>query len=122
MSQQAVNGAPRPGKVLTLDNMNPNVKRVEYAVRGPIVQRAMQIEKELREVKVAVRAERAKLGHGRGNRKASFCVTSASVAIIRKLGEVTRSCFVCLDRIDFNVTHHSLRRLFLVVRVKAKRQ
>lgn len=51
MSQQAVNGVPCRGKVLTLDSMNPNVKRVEYAVRGPIVQRAVQIEKELKEVK-----------------------------------------------------------------------
>lgn len=50
MSQQAMNGVPSRGKVLTLDNMNPNVKRVEYAVRGPIVQRAVQIEKELKEV------------------------------------------------------------------------
>uniref|UniRef100_A0A8C4HDD4 Alanine aminotransferase 1 n=1 Tax=Dicentrarchus labrax TaxID=13489 RepID=A0A8C4HDD4_DICLA len=49
MSQQTVNGVPSRGKVLTLDNMNPNVKRVEYAVRGPIVQRAVQIEKELKE-------------------------------------------------------------------------
>lgn len=48
--QQAVNGVSCRGKVLTLDSMNPNVKRVEYAVRGPIVQRAVQIEKELREV------------------------------------------------------------------------
>lgn len=37
------------GKVLTLDTMNPTVKKVEYAVRGPIVQRAVQIEKELKE-------------------------------------------------------------------------
>ncbi|KAG7488426.1 hypothetical protein MATL_G00033830 [Megalops atlanticus] len=36
------------GKVLTTDTMNPNVKKVEYAVRGPIVQRAVQIEKELK--------------------------------------------------------------------------
>lgn len=54
MSQQAVNGFPYRGRVLTLDNMNPNVRRVEYAVRGPIVQRAMQIEKELKEVKTSV--------------------------------------------------------------------
>ena len=40
----------RRGKVLTVDTMNANVKKVEYAVRGPIVQRAVQIEKELREV------------------------------------------------------------------------
>lgn len=47
----ALNGVSCPGKVLTLDNMNPNVRRVEYAVRGPLVQRAVQIEKELKEVK-----------------------------------------------------------------------
>uniref|UniRef100_A0AAR2KZH1 Alanine aminotransferase 1 n=1 Tax=Pygocentrus nattereri TaxID=42514 RepID=A0AAR2KZH1_PYGNA len=40
---------PRRGKVLTVDTMNANVKKVEYAVRGPIVQRAVQIEKELKE-------------------------------------------------------------------------
>lgn len=50
MAQQAVNGVLCRGRVLTLDNMNPNVKRVEYAVRGRIVQRAIQIEKELKEV------------------------------------------------------------------------
>ena len=53
MSQQAWNGLPHRGKVLTVDNMNPNVRRVEYAVRGPIVQRAMQIEKELKEVRTS---------------------------------------------------------------------
>lgn len=40
-----------PGeKVLTMDTMNPNVKKVEYAVRGPIVQRAAHIELELQKV------------------------------------------------------------------------
>lgn len=34
---------------VSLDNMNPNVKRMEYAVRGPLVIRAGQIERELRE-------------------------------------------------------------------------
>uniref|UniRef100_A0A8C6UYB5 alanine transaminase n=1 Tax=Neogobius melanostomus TaxID=47308 RepID=A0A8C6UYB5_9GOBI len=42
------NGISRP-KVLTLDTMNPTVKMVEYAVRGPIVQRAVELEKELSE-------------------------------------------------------------------------
>jgi len=50
MSQQAANGLECRGKVLNVDNMNPNVRRVEYAVRGAIVQRALQIEKELKEV------------------------------------------------------------------------
>uniref|UniRef100_A0A8C9U9V7 alanine transaminase n=1 Tax=Scleropages formosus TaxID=113540 RepID=A0A8C9U9V7_SCLFO len=40
--------ASRRGKVLTTDTMNPSVKKVEYAVRGPIVQRAVEIENELK--------------------------------------------------------------------------
>ncbi|XP_013918668.1 PREDICTED: alanine aminotransferase 2-like [Thamnophis sirtalis] len=38
--------APRE-KILTLESMNPQVKAVEYAVRGPIVLKAGEIEKEL---------------------------------------------------------------------------
>ena len=34
-------------KVLSIDSMNPHVKNIEYAVRGPIVTRALEIEKEL---------------------------------------------------------------------------
>lgn len=37
-------------KVLTLDTMNPCVRRVEYAVRGPIVLRALELEQDLRQV------------------------------------------------------------------------
>lgn len=44
------NGGEYRERVLTMDTMNPNVKRVEYAVRGPIVQRAVQIERELKMV------------------------------------------------------------------------
>ncbi|XP_055288192.1 alanine aminotransferase 1 isoform X2 [Moschus berezovskii] len=44
-SQEAANGLKE--KVLTLDSMNPCVRRVEYAVRGPIVQRALELEQEL---------------------------------------------------------------------------
>uniref|UniRef100_A0AAZ3RJB0 Alanine aminotransferase 1 n=1 Tax=Oncorhynchus tshawytscha TaxID=74940 RepID=A0AAZ3RJB0_ONCTS len=43
------NGLGHRERVLNVDTMNPNVKRIEYAVRGPIVQRAVQIEKELKE-------------------------------------------------------------------------
>lgn len=35
-------------KVLTVENMNPHVKNMEYAVRGPIVIRAGEIEEELK--------------------------------------------------------------------------
>jgi alanine transaminase len=37
-------------KTLTMENLNPRVIEVEYAVRGPIVIRAAEIEKQLKEV------------------------------------------------------------------------
>lgn len=37
-------------RVLTLESMNPHVRKVEYAVRGPIVARANQLQKELKQV------------------------------------------------------------------------
>lgn len=46
------NGVSSRAKVLTIDTMNPTVKKVEYAVRGPIVQRAVELEKELSQVGV----------------------------------------------------------------------
>lgn len=44
------NGVSSRAKVLTIDTMNPTVKKVEYAVRGPIVQRAVELERELSQV------------------------------------------------------------------------
>ncbi|XP_053400985.1 alanine aminotransferase 2-like [Mercenaria mercenaria] len=38
---------PQRTKVLSVENMNPHVKNMEYAVRGPIVIRAGEIEQEL---------------------------------------------------------------------------
>ncbi|XP_042339020.1 alanine aminotransferase 2-like [Plectropomus leopardus] len=38
------------GKTLTMDTLNPQVKAVEYAVRGPIVIRAGDIERRLQQV------------------------------------------------------------------------
>ncbi|XP_013419828.1 alanine aminotransferase 1 [Lingula anatina] len=43
--------AQKRSKVLTVDSMNPHVKRMEYAVRGPIVIRAGEIEKEMEQGK-----------------------------------------------------------------------
>ena len=37
-------------KILTLDTMNPHIKKIEYAVRGPIVHKAMDIGKQLQRV------------------------------------------------------------------------
>ena len=50
MSQKEVNGSSHRGKVLTLESMNQNVRQVEYAVRGPMVLRAVQIQEELQKV------------------------------------------------------------------------
>ncbi|KAM9050691.1 alanine aminotransferase 1 isoform 1-T1 [Megaptera novaeangliae] len=45
--QAATNGLKE--KVLTLDTMNPCVRKVEYAVRGPVALRALELEQELRQ-------------------------------------------------------------------------
>lgn len=37
-------------KAITVENINPNILRLEYAVRGPLVIRATEIEKELEKV------------------------------------------------------------------------
>ncbi|XP_063062903.1 alanine aminotransferase 2-like [Engraulis encrasicolus] len=70
------NGIMHSERALTLDTMNPNVKRVEYAVRGPIVQRAAQIEKELKEgvKKPFTEVIRANIGdcHAMGQRPITF--------------------------------------------------
>lgn len=36
-------------KVLNMTNLNPNVIKLEYAVRGPLVIRAAEIDKEIQE-------------------------------------------------------------------------
>lgn len=37
-------------KAITMENINPNIVKLEYAVRGPLVTRAGEIEKELQKV------------------------------------------------------------------------
>lgn len=46
-AKMSENGVVPRAKVLTIDTMNPTVKNVEYAVRGPIVARAVELEREL---------------------------------------------------------------------------
>lgn len=45
---------PSSQKVLNLDNMNPNIRIMEYAVRGPLLIRATEIENELKKVLVFI--------------------------------------------------------------------
>ena len=49
-ARPATSPAASAGRVLTMDTLNPNVRAMEYAVRGPIVVRAAEIEKELEKV------------------------------------------------------------------------
>lgn len=44
------NSSGGSGKALTMDNLNPHVIALEYAVRGPLVIRAGEIEKEIEKV------------------------------------------------------------------------
>lgn len=46
----AAAASPR-GKVLTEDNVFENLRKMEYAVRGPLLIRALEIEKELQKVR-----------------------------------------------------------------------
>ncbi|XP_028283106.1 alanine aminotransferase 2-like isoform X2 [Parambassis ranga] len=70
------NGVMSRAKVLTIDTMNPTVKKVEYAVRGPIVQRAVELERELSEGMKKPFAEviRANIGdaHAMGQQPITF--------------------------------------------------
>ena len=49
-SRNMSSGAALYQKVLSLDSMNPHIKKVEYAVRGPIVVKAAAIKRELEQV------------------------------------------------------------------------
>lgn len=40
-------------KLITPQNLNPNIVKMEYAVRGPLVIRAAEIERELKAVSVS---------------------------------------------------------------------
>ncbi|XP_028162089.1 alanine aminotransferase 1 isoform X3 [Ostrinia furnacalis] len=72
-------------KVLNADNLNPNVLKLEYAVRGPLVIRAAEIEKELQKgaQKPFKKVIRANIGdaHAMGQQPITFirqvlaCVT-----------------------------------------------
>ncbi|KOB72826.1 putative alanine aminotransferase, partial [Operophtera brumata] len=41
------NSLSMTSKAITLENVNPNIVKLEYAMRGPLVIRAVEIEKEL---------------------------------------------------------------------------
>lgn len=49
-------------KCVNLDNLNPCIKVMEYAVRGPLVIRATEIEKELEQVGGNKDAPKVKVG------------------------------------------------------------
>lgn len=71
-----LNIVPTRSKVLSVDNMNPYVKSMEYAVRGPIVIRAAEIEQELKSGKSKPFSEviRANIGdcHATGQKPVTF--------------------------------------------------
>lgn len=56
MANVEKNAAAKNGnKILTMESLNPNIRVMEYAVRGPIVTRAAEIGKELKQVIVTLR-------------------------------------------------------------------
>ncbi|KAI8425869.1 hypothetical protein MSG28_004889 [Choristoneura fumiferana] len=63
-------------KAITIENINPNILKLEYAVRGPLVIRAAEIEKELEKgaKKPFKRVIKANIGdaHAMGQRPLTF--------------------------------------------------
>lgn len=51
LKDTATNTRTMASKAVTLENLNPNIIKLEYAVRGPLVIRAGEIEKELEKVR-----------------------------------------------------------------------
>jgi len=78
-------------KVLTMNSLNPNVKAMEYAVRGPIVARAGEIEKELQSgaKKPFKRVIRANIGdcHACGQHTITFIRQVVALCTYPKLFE-----------------------------------
>lgn len=72
-SQTMATSAKR--QLITLESMNPNMIKMEYAVRGPLVIRAGEIEKELKAVSGFV-----------------FLSASSSIFISNKSCDVCESC------------------------------
>lgn len=66
LSEPGRSGGSRGGPVLTLGTMNPAIRRLEYAVRGPIVTRALQLEQDLRQVTLPPPAPRLNLTPSQG--------------------------------------------------------
>merc|ERR1712002_883472 len=76
MGHQSSTTATMAEPVLQLSNMNPCVKKMEYAVRGPLVIRATAIEKELQDgvKKPFTSVIKANIGdaHAMGNKPITF--------------------------------------------------
>lgn len=77
--------------VITIDNMNPDVKKLEYAVRGPLVIRATAIEKELAEgvKKPFTQVTKANIGdaHAMGQKPITFIRQVVSLCLYPSLLE-----------------------------------
>lgn len=99
MANQATGDGLRQGmhqqkanpKVLTMDTLNPCIKTMQYAVRGPIVARAAEIEKELEKgvQKPFTEVIRANIGdaHAMGQKPITFLRQVVALATFPELLE-----------------------------------
>ncbi|XP_022835790.1 alanine aminotransferase 2-like [Spodoptera litura] len=75
-------------KTLTLETLNPNITKLEYAVRGPLVIRAAEIEKELEKgaQKPFKRVIKANIGdaHAMGQQPITFIRQVRTSALTRQ--------------------------------------
>ncbi|XP_038223374.1 alanine aminotransferase 1-like [Zerene cesonia] len=82
-------------KAITMENINPNVVKLEYAVRGPLVTRAAEIEKELEKgaKKPFKRVIRANIGD-------AHAMGQVPITFIRQvLSCIANPCII--DKVDY---------------------
>ncbi|NP_001086104.1 alanine aminotransferase 2 [Xenopus laevis] len=76
-------------RILTLDSMNPCIQKVEYAVRGPIVIRAVELEKELQQgvKKPFTEVIKANIGdaHAMGQKPVTFLRQVSAICLYPEL-------------------------------------
>ena len=91
---------------IKLENMNPCVKRMEYAVRGPLVIRATEIEKEIQSVSSDLFPLTPSLlkqaAPVQSYRFCGFCKLF-SLLIVQQQSPRRHSCFVFANRTNFYI-------------------
>lgn len=82
-------------KVLRLETINPHVVNIEYAVRGPIVQRALQIEEALKKVICVQKQRTCRRAKNETSRKLSSAISETAMQRVRSPSRFVGKSWPC---------------------------